>query len=177
MNGSEAVLRLAGVEEDSIVDGPGLRMTVFTQGCPHHCEGCHNPQTWPIEGGEYQVEALIERLSANPLCSGLTLSGGEPLQQTAACAALAAGAKALGRSVWLYSGYTFEQMQVMMEHDAPLRALLAAVDVLVDGPFLLAERDLTLPYRGSRNQRLIDVPRSLQRGEVQLWESPIRPPS
>lgn len=154
-------IRIAGKVDESIVDGPGFRYAVFTQGCRHHCPGCHNPETHDFEGGfPADCEALLRDMADNPLLDGLTLSGGDPFEQIPACAFLARGARALGLNVWVYSGYTFEQL-----HGRPeCRELLEACDVLVDGPFVLAQRTLELRFRGSRNQRLIDLPASLAQG-------------
>ncbi len=155
--------------EDSIVDGPGLRLTVFCQGCGHACPGCHNPATHdPAAGRLTEVAELLAVFAKNPLLSGLTLSGGEPFDQPQACAALAEQAKALGKSVWVYSGYLYEALQTRQEA-APL---LAAADVLVDGPFVLEQRSLELKFRGSRNQRLIDLHQSAKAGGVVLWQDP-----
>lgn len=156
-------MRIAGIVQDSIVDGPGLRLTVFTQGCPHRCPGCHNPQTHdPAGGQEITVEALTDKLRANPLLDGLTLSGGDPFAQAGECARLAQNARELGLNVWCYTGYSLEHLLAARRPD--WNALLSQLDVLVDGPFLLAERSLDLPWRGSRNQRLLNVPASLAAG-------------
>lgn len=164
-------LRVHGMAQDSIVDGPGLRFTLFTQGCPHRCPGCHNPQTHGTEGGQWMgVEELVRRMLANPLQRGLTLSGGEPFAQPEACAALAQRVRACGKDVWVYSGYTFEELTA--SGSAGIRALLEACDVLVDGRFLLAQRSLALRFRGSANQRLIDLPLSLAAGQAVLWTDP-----
>ena len=153
-------IRIAGLTDDSIVDGPGFRLAVFTQGCEYACPGCHNPTSHPLDGGSIMdTEAILARLRANPLECGITLSGGDPFPQPTACLALAEGARALGKSVWIYSGSTFEEL--CAEADPARMALLAACDVLVDGRFVQAERTVELPFRGSRNQRLIDVPASL----------------
>lgn len=160
-------IRIAGIENDSIVDGPGFRLTVFTQGCPHDCPGCHNPETHAFEGGRLEDTGKIAALMAdNPLLDGLTLSGGEPFCQGLACAELATEARRLGLNVWAYSGWTFEALRAKAQEDEGVRALLRAIDVLVDGPFLLSQRTLELRFRGSRNQRLIDVPASLATGSV-----------
>ena len=160
-------MRIAGTVQDSIVDGPGFRFTVFTQGCTHRCPGCHNVHTHDPSGGtEVSVEELTARMGANPLTDGLTLSGGEPFEQAADCLALARAAHQAGLNVWSYSGYTFEQLLAGSDDQ---QALLREVDVLVDGPFVLAQRTLSLPWRGSENQRLIDVPASLQAGDVVLY--------
>ena len=164
-------MRIANWISDSIVDGPGLRLTVFTQGCPHRCPGCHNPDTWdPAGGREVTLEDLEELLDQNPLLQGLTLSGGEPFRQAADCAALARAASARGLDVWTYTGYTWESLTAA--GDAGWDALLAATDVLVDGPFLQARKSYAALFRGSDNQRLIDVKKSRTAGHVVLWSRP-----
>ena len=161
-------ISLSGVTGDSIVDGPGLRLTIFTQGCLHHCPGCHNPQTHDPEGGSWaDTEDILAAAAENPLLDGITLSGGDPFLQPVPCLALAEGAHKIGLNVWTYTGYTWE---ALWEENAP--ALLKETDVLVDGPFLLAERSLELRFCGSRNQRLIDVKKSLAEDKVVLWEEP-----
>lgn len=164
-------ISLSGVTGDSIVDGPGLRLTIFTQGCLHHCPGCHNPQTHDPEGGSWaDTEDILAAAAENPLLDGITLSGGDPFMQPVPCLALAEGAHKIGLNVWTYTGYTWEAL--LEENDAEKLALLKETDVLVDGPFLLAERSLELQFCGSRNQRLIDVKKSLAEGKVVLWEEP-----
>jgi len=156
-------MRVAGIVEDSIVDGPGLRFVVFTQGCNLRCEGCHNPDTWDLSGGaDIPVDELIAQMRRNPLTDGLTLSGGEPFLQAAECVQLASAARELGLNVWTFTGYTFEQLL----HEPECRELLELTDVLVDGPFVISERSLSLKWRGSRNQRVIDVVGSLRAGAV-----------
>lgn len=160
-------IRLAGTANDSIVDGPGIRYTVFTQGCPHHCKGCHNPQTHDFSGGtEEDTERIEAEFSKNILLSGITLSGGEPFCQAEACCDLAKRAKQLGLSVWAYTGYTLEQLTAGFDVHPEWRALLETVDVLVDGQFVLALRSLDCKWRGSKNQRLIDVKASLTAGKA-----------
>ena len=162
-------IRIAGTVNDSIVDGPGYRYTIFTQGCPHHCPGCHNPQSHDFEGGRVvDTETILRQVRENPLLDGITLSGGEPFCQPEACRALAEAAHGLGMSVWCYTGYTWEKL--MQEADPARLALLEAVDVLVDGPFILAQKSLELKFCGSRNQRLIDVRKTRQAGQVTLWQ-------
>lgn len=164
-------MRIANTVSDSIVDGPGLRFTVFTQGCPHHCPGCHNPNTHdPAGGQEVKVAELAEKMTANPLTDGLTLSGGEPFDQAQACAALAELAKESGLNVWTYTGYTWEKL--LEGGDPGVLALLAHTDVLVDGPFVEGLKSYDALFRGSTNQRLIDVPKSLAAGQVVLWQRP-----
>lgn len=164
-------ISLSGVTGDSIVDGPGLRLTIFTQGCLHHCPGCHNPQTHDPEGGSWaDTEDILAAAAENPLLDGITLSGGDPFLQPVPCLALAEGAHKIGLNVWTYTGYTWEAL--LEENDAEKLALLKETDVLVDGPFLLAEHSLELRFCGSRNQRLIDVKKSLAEDKVVLWEEP-----
>lgn len=167
----QTTLRVFGIESDSIVDGPGLRLSVFTQGCPHHCPGCHNPQSHePSNGCEIAIDDILEKITKNPLISGMTLSGGEPLEQAAACLALV---KALppGLNTWIYSGWTFEE--IMQSGDPDRIALVKACDVLVDGRFIESQRSLELRFCGSRNQRLIDIKKTLAQGGVVLWEPPV----
>ncbi|MBP1736658.1 MAG: Ribonucleotide reductase of class (anaerobic), activating protein [Oscillospiraceae bacterium] len=164
-------MRIASTISDSIVDGPGLRFTVFTQGCPHRCPGCHNPETHNLEGGrEESVAALAESMLNNSLLSGLTLSGGEPFLQAAECATLAQIAREHGLNVWTYSGYTYEKL--MSAGRADWSALLDATDVLVDGPYLEALRSYEALFRGSSNQRLIDLNETRRHGRLMLWHRP-----
>ena len=161
-------IRLAGVEPESIVDGPGYRLAVFVQGCPHHCPGCHNPATHDFSGGTLRDTAEITAmLGANPLVRGVTLTGGEPMMQAAALCEIARAARERGMSVWCYTGYTLEAL--LKEQNPDRMRLLALVDVLVDGPYIAHERSLDLLYCGSRNQRLIDMPATLFAGEVRLY--------
>ena len=153
------MLNLAGIVGDSIVDGPGIRTTIFCQGCPHHCPGCHNPETWAFGcGTDMEEETILEIIRSNPLCRGVTFSGGEPFAQAESFSKLARLLKAAGKEVASYSGYTFEEL--LSGTDAQ-KELLSIIDVLIDGPFLMAEKTLELPFRGSRNQRILDVPKSL----------------
>lgn len=169
---SDRPLRLSGVVQESIVDGPGIRYVVFVQGCPHGCPGCHNPQTHdPAGGRDADTDWVLEKAAENPLLSGITLSGGEPFAQCEPMAALARGAKEMGLHVMAYSGYTFEQLLDMPE----ARPLLESVDVLVDGPFLKDKRSLALNFRGSSNQRILDVPASLQKGEPVVLDWDVNP--
>jgi len=165
-------IRLYGLATDSIVDGPGYRTSIFTQGCPHHCPGCHNPESHALDGGTvWTLDDVEKKFSDNPLLNGITLSGGEPFLQPAACAELARRAKLRGLNVWAYTGYLYEQLLEMAKTDAAVEALLDATDVLVDGPFVLAERSLELEFCGSRNQRLIDVPKTRASGTVTLYRA------
>lgn len=164
-------IRIYGLAEDSIVDGPGYRFAIFTQGCPHACPGCHNPESHSFEAGRLMdTSDIIARFDGNPLMEGITLSGGDPLCQPEACLELAKAAHERQLTVWCYTGYTWEAL--LKEADPARLALLREVDVLVDGPFLLQERSLALQYCGSRNQRLIDVKRTLAAREVVPWQPP-----
>ena len=158
------MIDMAGVASDSIVDGPGIRTAYFAQGCPHHCEGCHNPETWAFGvGTPMEAEVLADIARSNPLCRGVTFSGGEPFAQAAGFAELAELLRSEGYEIAAYTGYTFEQLLKGTEEQ---KKLLSLLDVLVDGPFVLAQRSLDLVFRGSANQRIIDVPKSLASGEV-----------
>lgn len=158
------MLNVSGIISDSIVDGPGIRTTVFSQGCPHHCPGCHNPETWDFGcGTDVPVEAIVDIVKSNPLCKGVTFSGGEPFAQAAAFAKLAHLLKAEGYEVASYSGYTFEEL---LDGSEDQKKLLEVIDILIDGPFLLAEKSLEIAFRGSRNQRILDVPKSLAEGKA-----------
>ncbi len=166
-------IRLYGLVADSIVDGPGYRVSVFTQGCPHHCPGCHNPESHAPEGGTlWTLNDVEKKFTGNPLLTGITLSGGEPFAQAGACAELARRARAKGLTVWTYTGYLYEQLLDKALADADVRELLAQTDVLVDGPFVLALRSLELEFCGSRNQRLIDLNRTRETGVITLYEKP-----
>lgn len=159
-------IRVAGIVNDSIVDGPGLRLTVFTQGCPHHCLGCHNPQSHDFDGGEIcDTDLILQVVRDNILLDGITLSGGEPFVQAEACAAIAKGAHELGLNVWCYSGYTFEKL---LTGGAEKLELLKNIDILVDGPFMIAQKTMNARFRGSSNQRIVDVPASLRAGKTIL---------
>ncbi|MDR3336196.1 MAG: anaerobic ribonucleoside-triphosphate reductase activating protein [Treponema sp.] len=160
-----ARIRIGGIEPESIVDGPGFRYALFVQGCELRCPGCHNAQLQSFEGGrEVSIDELLSNLAANPLLDGLSLSGGDPFTQAEACATLAEAVHTLGLSVMTFTGYLWEDLIAPGRPDW-LR-LLEASDVLVDGPFMQELRNIDLRFRGSSNQRLIDVERSLFDGQV-----------
>ena len=164
------MLDLAGLVSDSIVDGPGIRVTVFCQGCPHHCPGCHNPETWEFGcGTPMEEEDIFAIVRSNPLCRGVTFSGGEPFAQAEGYAKLAAMLQAAGYEVASYSGYTFEQL---LQGTPAQKKLLETIDVLIDGPFIQAEKSLEVPFRGSKNQRILDVAKSLAEGRAVSVTSP-----
>ncbi|MCD8330588.1 MAG: radical SAM protein [Lachnospiraceae bacterium] len=158
------MLDLAGILGDSIVDGPGLRTTIFCQGCPHHCPGCQHPETWEFGvGRKLEPEEVLAAIRANPLSRGVTFSGGEPFAQAADFAALGRLLKAEGYEVAAYSGYTFEEL---LAGTPAQRELLETIDILIDGPYLAAQRSLELNFRGSANQRVLNVPASLEAGQA-----------
>ena len=161
-------IRLAAdLQPDSIVDGEGIRTVVWTQGCPHNCKGCHNPGTHDFNAGELvDVEDVIDALREIKNQDGITLSGGDPVCQSDACYEISKAAHEMGLNVWCYTGFTYEKMLQNPKH----RKLLEEVDVLVDGKFILEEKSLDIYYRGSRNQRIIDVKRSLLEERVVLVE-------
>ena len=160
-----STLLLAGIVEESVADGPGIRFTIFTQGCPRSCPGCQNPETQPTCGGvKTSLREILERIDENPLLSGVTFSGGEPFLQAGPLAELARECHARHLHVMVYSGYCYEEL--VSTHREDWDALLAETDILVDGPYVESKRSLALLFRGSSNQRLIDVPRSLALGRV-----------
>ena len=160
------MLNLSGIVTDSIVDGPGIRVSIFSQGCPHHCRGCHNPETWEFGVGTAMwEERVFDIVKSNPLCKGVTFSGGEPFAQAEGFAKLAALLKESGYEIASYTGYTFEQL---LAGTPEQKALLEKLDVLIDGPFMLEQRSLELSFRGSENQRILDVPKSLAEGRAVL---------
>jgi anaerobic ribonucleoside-triphosphate reductase activating protein len=158
-------IRLAGVNDDSIVDGHGIRYTIFVQGCPHHCEGCHNPQTHNFEGGTItSTDTLLQNIEENPLLDGVTFSGGEPFCQAKALAYLGDSIKKLNKNLDIitYTGYTFEYL---LSHATPTNGyleLLKVSDMLVDGKFEKDKQSYDLVFKGSSNQRFIDCKNSLQ---------------
>ncbi|MDE7302952.1 MAG: anaerobic ribonucleoside-triphosphate reductase activating protein [Oscillospiraceae bacterium] len=160
-------IRISGVINDSIVDGPGIRLTIFTQGCPHHCEGCHNPQTHDFSGGEnVTIESLLEKVKGNPLLDGVTFSGGEPFCQAKQLYELGLEVKKAGMNVVTYTGYLYEYLTEHADSENYYNELLSVTDYLVDGPFVLSKRDILLKFKGSSNQRIIDVKKSLVEKKV-----------
>ncbi|MGN1400268.1 MAG: anaerobic ribonucleoside-triphosphate reductase activating protein [Bacillus sp. (in: firmicutes)] len=166
-------IRLAGpLTRDSIVDGPGLRTVIWTQGCIHQCKGCHNPATHDLNAGTIvQVEDVIEQIRNVKLQRGITLSGGDPMLQAASLVPIAREAKQLGLDVWCYTGFRWEQLmnERAMDHQARLQ-LLSYIDVLIDGRFVEELKSVDLRFRGSSNQRIIDVSQSLKTGMPVLVE-------
>ncbi len=167
---SENNIRIAGIVQDSIVDGPGLRYTIFVQGCPHRCNGCHNPHTHDFDGGhEVPIPDIIDEISKNPLLDGITFSGGEPFSQADKLIPIASHARDLGLSVWIYSGWTYEELIGGISDRDGWEELLNLCDVLIDGRFELDKRSLALQWRGSANQRVIDLAVTRRSGNLTLY--------
>ena len=163
-------IRISGIVAQSIVDGPGIRMAVFTQGCPHRCPGCHNPETHSARGGfDMTSSEVLSRFDADPLLSGITLSGGDPLVQAEALVPVAAEVKKRNKTVWCYTGYTFEELMAKIPADKALETLLRHIDVLVDGRYEQTLRNPALSHRGSSNQRVLNLPASLASGRPVFW--------
>lgn len=164
-----ALIKIAGIVDDSIVDGEGFRFTIFTQGCHHNCPQCHNPQTHDIDGGhEVDTDELLRQICENPLLSGVTFSGGEPFLQPKPLAELAIKIHKHGLDVTTFTGYTLEQLWQMNNED--INALLEQTDVLIDGPFVAEKKDISLRFRGSSNQRIIDMNETRKTGHIVLIE-------
>ncbi len=157
------LIRIAGLVQESFVDGDGIRFAIFMQGCLRNCEGCHNPETHALDGGRLVDTAeIISAIKKNPLLDGITLTGGEPFLQVDAANELARAAKNLGLSVWCYTGFNFEDLPPEVE-------LLKNIDVLIDGEFIESLRDLELQFRGSHNQRIIDLKKTRAQNKIVLW--------
>ena len=191
-NTTPVILRLAGVVRESIVDGPGLRFAIFCQGCPHNCPKCHNQDTHDFSGGyDCDIQKIVNAIEENPLLSGVTFSGGEPSHQPVAFLEIAKKVKSRGLNIWMYSGYTLEELlsranstisdldnmnenssqtSEKNEEQVALKGLLSLIDVLVDGKFINELKDLTLPFRGSKNQRLIDMAATKRHNKIVLYE-------
>ncbi|MEG2173568.1 MAG: anaerobic ribonucleoside-triphosphate reductase activating protein [Desulfovibrionaceae bacterium] len=151
-------LRVNGMVEESIADGPGLRFVVFTQGCPHHCGGCHNPDTHAMDGGFLlDTRDILRQFRENPLLAGITFSGGEPFMQAAPLGELAVRVRALGKHVLVYTGYVYERLQERSVQEPAIAKLLAQTNTLIDGPYVAKLRSLELLYRGSSNQRILHL--------------------
>lgn len=161
-------IRLAApIETDSIVDGEGIRTVVWTQGCSHNCKGCHNPETHSFEKGFLvDVEDLKKQILNVKNQDGVTLSGGDPMFQPEASAKIAKFCKENGLNVWCYTGFTFEELQKISKTNNNIKELLENIDVLVDGKFILEEKSLNLYFKGSKNQRVLDMKESLKQNKA-----------
>lgn len=160
-------MRIVRIIEGTSVDGPGLRTSIYFAGCSHRCPGCHNQQTWDFQGGQdMTVDEVLQTILYNE--NNVTFSGGDPIYQTEAIIPLARAIKGAGMNIWCYTGFTFEQLREGID-EVPKKILdefLSLIDVLVDGPFILDRRDISLLFRGSGNQRLIDMPRTIAAGKI-----------
>ncbi len=164
-------IRLFGVANDSIVDGPGLRYSVYTQGCPHHCSGCHNPESWAFDAGEITtLQAIVDDIKKNRLIKDVTISGGDPFCQVEPVSILVKELKKEGYCVWIYSGWTLEELLERSADDEAIRTILELVDVLVDGRFEEDKKSLDLKWKGSKNQRVIDMNKTRKKEKVVLYE-------
>lgn len=166
-------IRIFGVVEESIVDGPGIRYSIFVQGCSHGCPGCHNPESHSPKGGELRsIESVLGGIRSNKLIAGVTLSGGEPFEQPHACATLVQHLKADGYNIWTFTGYLYEDLIKMSRVNPDIACLLDNIDVLVDGPFVEELKSLELDWRGSSNQRVIDLAKTRDVGAIVEWKQP-----
>ena len=162
-------MRLSGITPESLVDGPGLRYVIFTQGCHHACPYCHNQQSWDVNGGkEYTVKQIIRLIKQQKKTKrGVTFSGGEPFLQAEELAQAALAAHQRGWDVVTYTGFTCEEL--IADNSEGVKALLAETDILIDGKYVHKLRSVKLQFRGSSNQRIIDIAKTREKGEVVLW--------
>lgn len=160
-------VRIAGTLKESVVDGPGIRYVIFAQGCSHKCAECHNPETHDFEGG-YEVDAdnLIDDIRNTKHIDGVTLSGGDPFYQNEAFSYIAGKLKEKDMNIVAYSGFTYEQIL----QDNKMKPMLENIDVLIDGPYIASQRTLSMPFRGSKNQRAIDIRKSRLQNKTVLME-------
>lgn len=164
-------IRLSGIAYESLVNGPGMRRVYFSQGCKHNCLGCFNPDTHDFYGGEeLHMDNLIEDALNNPMLKGITFSGGDPLERASEFAYMAKAFKKSGLNIWCYTGYTFEDVLENMKLNKGLKELIQNIDVLVDGKFDISKKDESLRFRGSSNQRVIDIKKSLEVEKVKLLD-------
>lgn len=168
---NEDILKIAGIVEESIVDGPGIRFVIFTQGCPHNCKGCHNPQTHDFNGGKYiKIDEITEMIKSNPLLKGITLSGGEPFMQAKQLSILIDKIKDSNLDIITYTGFKYEDLINNSNDENSFMELLIRTDILIDGKFEEDKKDDSLMFRGSSNQRAIDVKLSIQDGKIVEYE-------
>ena len=160
-------IRIAGTVRESVVDGPGLRFVIFAQGCVHRCKDCHNPDTWdPLGGFPVSAGDLLAQVKKEKLIKGVTFSGGEPFLQAAPLAWLGREIKNLGLDIITFTGYTWDKLQALSSQQEAVKDLMLVSDYIIDGPFIPGEKDFDLPFRGSRNQRIIDVKKSIAAGKA-----------
>lgn len=164
-------IKLSGIAYESLVNGPGMRRVFFAQGCKHNCEGCFNPETHDFSGGEEKnIDNLIKDVLKNKMIKGITFSGGDPLEQADEFSYMAKAFKKSGLNIWCYTGYTFEILLEKMKNEDSIRELIENIDVLVDGRFEINNKKEGLRFRGSSNQRIIDVKESLKQEKISILE-------
>ena len=155
------------IQQDSIVDGEGIRSVIWFQGCSHNCPGCHNPETHDFNAGVIvSLEEMKSQIDELEFQAGVTFSGGDPMMQVEALTELASYVHEKGMNVWVYTGFTFEELMTLSEKNDNYRKALEEIDVLVDGRFVMELRSFDVQFRGSSNQRIIDVKKSLSTGKV-----------
>ena len=165
----ENSIRISGIVKESIVDGPGIRYVVFTQGCPHKCEGCHNPGTHDFNGGKFvDIDKIVEDINKNPLLRGVTISGGEPFSQAKQVSKLISKLDSTKHNVMVYTGYEYEHLIENANEKNGYMDLIQSSDILIDGKFEIAKKDELIPFRGSTNQRAINLKQSLGTGDIVL---------
>ena len=163
----DEVVRIANIIDDSIVDGPGIRMTIFFQGCKHGCKGCFNPETWDFnDGHDCKIIDIYNAAMKNPLLQGITLSGGDPIYQVSAALKLVELFENTNLDIMVYTGFTYEELQEIEKNNGDLQAFLSKIDYLVDGQFVLELKDIGLKFRGSSNQRIIDMKKTRSEDRV-----------
>lgn len=166
----DSKIRLSGITRESVVDGLGFRYVLYAQGCPHRCKGCHNPSTHSFEGGELvDLDSVLNDIKKYPMLDGLTCSGGECFEKADQFAVIAKEVKAMGMNVWAYTGYTLEEILNNKDTKSGWQDFIKYIDVLVDGRYQEDNKDLSLCFRGSRNQRIIDLQKTLHTGQINLF--------
>ena len=171
LNDDSKLIRLAGIAENSLVNGKGLRKVFFSQGCSHHCEGCFNQHTWEFAGGRmFDMDELVQKVKDEPFLDGVTFSGGDPFQQADKFAYLAKKLHEANINIWAYTGYTFEELMKLAQTNPHIKQMINNVDVIVDGRFMKDKMSENLKYCGSSNQRVIDVKSSLNQNKIILFK-------
>ena len=171
LNDDSKLIRLAGIAENSLVNGKGLRKVFFSQGCSHHCEGCFNQHTWEFAGGRmFNMDELVQKVKDEPFLDGVTFSGGDPFQQADKFAYLAKKLHEANINIWAYTGYTFEELMKLAQTNHRIKQMINNVDVIVDGRFMKDKMSENLKYCGSSNQRVIDVKSSLNENKIILFK-------
>lgn len=171
LNDDSKLIRLAGIAENSLVNGKGLRKVFFSQGCSHHCEGCFNQHTWEFAGGRmFDMDELVQKVKDEPFLDGVTFSGGDPFQQADKFAYLAKKLHEANINIWAYTGYTFEELMKLAQTNPHIKQMINNVDVIVDGRFMKDKMSENLKYCGSSNQRVIDVKLSLNENKIILFK-------